>query len=64
MELLFVAQGTNLKRSATGNCYTFLLDEIAQSMVGRAGAQNRRLRGPLGPLPSMCRKVIRPLVMS
>ncbi len=31
----------------------FLFDEVAQRDVGWAGVQNRRFRGPLGPLPSM-----------
>ena len=53
MELLFVEQRTNVQCCTTSNCHTFLFDEIAQSDVGRAGTQNRRLRGPLGPLPSM-----------
>jgi len=35
------------------DCHIFLFDEVAQSRVERAGVQNRRLRGPLGPLPSM-----------
>ena len=53
VELLFVQQRADVQCSATSDCHTFLFDEIAQSGVGRAGFQNRRLRGPLGPLPSI-----------
>lgn len=53
VELLFVQQRADVQCSATSDCHTFLFDEIAQSGVGRAGFQNRRLRGPLGPFPSM-----------
>jgi len=52
-------------RQDVGLCQTkALFDEIAQRDVGWAEVQNRRFRGPLGPLPSMWRKVMRPLVMS